>query len=222
MKRKTWCRTRGFAGRTRDRSKVRDTAAYLATTTTRLAINLTQSARARRETHIGSWLPEPVDAGADLVCVAERGEALELAVLMLLERLSPTERAAYVLREAFDYPYRRISQVLALSEANARQLVTRARRRLYGEHRRPVDATGKRQLLDAFVAAAQTGDLATLERLLAADVVPLPRERPRPTRSSTAPAPPADGLRARPRTSRAACACPRAGRRTCGRRSASA
>jgi RNA polymerase sigma-70 factor, ECF subfamily len=73
-----------------------------------------------------------------------------------------------VLREAFDYPYGQIAQVLALSEANARQLVTRSRRRLCGEHRRPFDATDHQRLLDAFVAAAQTGDLATLEQVLTA------------------------------------------------------
>jgi RNA polymerase sigma factor (sigma-70 family) len=164
-----------------DRSRVRDAAAFLATTTTRLAINVTQSARARRETHVGPSLPEPGDAEADPALAAERREALELAVQMLLGKLSPAERAAYVLREAFDYPYRHISQVLGLSEANARQLAVRARRRLSGESRRPVGASEERALLDAFVAATQTGDLATLEQLLTADVasggevIPLPR-----------------------------------------------
>jgi RNA polymerase sigma factor (sigma-70 family) len=154
-----------------DRSKVRDAAAFLATTTTRLAINVTRSARARRETPMGPRVSEPVDDAADPALDIERREALELAVLMLLENLSPTERAVYVLREAFDYPYTQISQVLALSEANARQLVTRARRRLCGEHRRSVGASEQQRLLEAFVAAAQTGDLARLEQLLAADVV---------------------------------------------------
>ena len=92
-------------------------------------------------------------------------------MITLLERLPPTERAAYVLREAFDYPYRQISQVLAPSEPNARQLVTRARNRLSSEDRNPVTATDQRRFLEAFVAAAQTGDLARLERLLAADVL---------------------------------------------------
>jgi RNA polymerase sigma-70 factor (ECF subfamily) len=82
---------------------VRDGVAFLAAATTRLAINVTQSARARRETHIGTWLPEP-DFEADLAHSAERAEALDRAVLVLLENLSPIERAAYVLREAFDYP----------------------------------------------------------------------------------------------------------------------
>jgi RNA polymerase sigma-70 factor, ECF subfamily len=153
-----------------DRSRVRDAAAFLATTTARLAINVTQSARARREMHLGPSLPEPADAGADPAAGAEQGEALELAVRILLEKLSPAERAVYLLREAFEYPYRQISQVLGLSEANARQLAARARRRLSGELRRPVAASEKQVLLDAVAAAAQTGDLATLEHLLSADV----------------------------------------------------
>ena len=112
---------------TADRSVVRDAAAFLATTTTRLAINVMQSARSRRETYVGPWLPEPVDTSADPGLGAERGEALEFGVLVLLEKLSPTERAAYILREAFDYAYRDIANVLRLEEANARQVVTRAR-----------------------------------------------------------------------------------------------
>jgi RNA polymerase sigma-70 factor (ECF subfamily) len=162
----TWIRWQGT-----DRSKVRDATAFLVTTTTRLAINVVQSARARRETHIGARLVEPVDAAANPSLDAEQGEALESAVRMLLQKLAPAERAAYLLREAFDYPYRHIAQVLALSEANARQLVTRARRRLCGEHRRPVGASEHQRLLGAFVAAAQTGDLASLEQLLAAGAV---------------------------------------------------
>jgi RNA polymerase sigma-70 factor, ECF subfamily len=153
-----------------DRTKVRDPAAFLATATTRLAINVTQSAWARRETPIESQRVDSVDAGADPALGAEQGDALELAVRVLLEKLSPAERAVYLLREAFDYPYRQISQVLALSEANARQLAARARRRLSGELRRRVAASEQQALLDAFLAAAQTGDLARLERLLSADV----------------------------------------------------
>ena len=154
-----------------DRSTVRDTAAFLATTATRLAINVAQSARARRETYIGPWLADPVDIAADPALDTERREALESALLMLLERLSATERAAYLLREAFDYPYRQVAQVLALTEANARQLVTRARHRLCGERRTPVTANELQELLEAFIAAAQTGDLAALEHHLAGDVV---------------------------------------------------
>jgi RNA polymerase sigma-70 factor (ECF subfamily) len=94
--------------------------AFLATTTTRLAINVMQSARSRRETNAGPWLPEPVDTGADPGLGAERGEALELGLRALLRKLSPTERAAYILREAFDYPYRDIANVLRLGEAKTR------------------------------------------------------------------------------------------------------
>ena len=115
---------------TTDRSVVRDTPAFLATTTTRLAINVIKSARSRRETYMGPSLPEPVDTSADPALGAERNEALEFAVLLLLEKLSPKERAAYVLREAFDYSYREIAHILRLEEANTRQLVTRARQHL--------------------------------------------------------------------------------------------
>ncbi len=154
-----------------DRSTVIDPAAFLATTTTRLCINALQSARARRETYIGPWIPEPVDTSADPVLGAERGEALELATLMLLERLTPTERAAYVLREAFGYPYAQIGEVLQIQEDNARQLVTRARKHIAAERRAPVDSAQQKRLLEALVAAAQQGDLQRLEKLLAEDVV---------------------------------------------------
>jgi RNA polymerase sigma-70 factor, ECF subfamily len=157
----TWIRWQGT-----DRTKVRDAPAFLATTTTRLAINVDQSARVRREISVEPAV-EPVDAGADPSLGAEQREALELAVRTLLEKLSPTERAVYVLREAFDYPYRRIAELLALSEANARQLVTRARRHLSGDHRRPVGAADQQRLLHALVAALQTEDIAIVERLLA-------------------------------------------------------
>ena len=153
-----------------DRNEVRDAAAFLATTTKRVALNVAQSARVRRETSVDPWHAEPVDVQADPTLAAERREALELAMLTLSERLSPTERAAYVLREAFDYPYRQIADVLATSEANARQLVTRARLRLAGEPRRQAGAAEQQRFIDAFVDAAQTGDLTTLEQLLAADV----------------------------------------------------
>jgi RNA polymerase sigma-70 factor (ECF subfamily) len=152
-----------------DRSKVRDPAAFLATTTTRLALNVGQTARARHETNMGPQLLAAVDPAADPGLGAEQRGALELALWTVLETLSPAERAAYVLREAFDYPHRRIAEVVGLSEANVRQLVTRARRRIPGERRRPVDAVQHERLVDAFAAAAQSGDLARLEHLLAAD-----------------------------------------------------
>jgi RNA polymerase sigma factor (sigma-70 family) len=103
-----------------DRSVVRDAAAFLATTTTRLAINVMQSARSRRETSVGPWLPEPVDTNANPALDTELSDALESAAQILLEKLSPAERAAYVLREAFDYPYREIAHVLRLKSASRR------------------------------------------------------------------------------------------------------
>jgi RNA polymerase sigma-70 factor, ECF subfamily len=154
-----------------DRNKVRDTAAFLATTTRRLALNVAQSARARHETSIDPRHPEPVDVHADPMLSAERREALALALRTLMERLSPSERAAYLLREAFDYPYRRIADLLATSEPNARQLVTRARLHLASEPSRQVSAAEQQRFVDAFVDAAHTGDLTTLEQLLAAEVV---------------------------------------------------
>ncbi|MEW9530867.1 RNA polymerase sigma-70 factor [Microbispora sp. NPDC049125] len=156
---------------TTDRTAVKDPAAFLATIATRLAINAAQSARRRHETYVGPWLPEPVDTGADPEAGAERGDELELAVLLLLERLSPTERASYVLRESFDYPYGQIAAILQLSEANTRQLVSRARKHIAAERRNPVSSAEHRRLLQAFVAAARTGDLVALEELFAADVV---------------------------------------------------
>jgi RNA polymerase sigma-70 factor (ECF subfamily) len=161
-----WLRWQGA-----NRSAVLDPPAFLATATTRLAINLAQSARSRRETYVGPWLPEPADTSADPQLGAERGEALEFAVLLLLEKLSPTERAAYVLREAFDYPYRQIAEILQLEEVNTGQLVTRARQHITDGRRAPVSSAEQRRLLEAFIAAAQKGDLAALETLFASDVV---------------------------------------------------
>ena len=156
---------------TSDRTTVLNPAAYLATAITRLAINATQSARARRETYIGPWLPEPVDTSADPYLGAERGEALDFAVLLMLEKLSPQERAAYILREAFDYPYEQIAGILQSSAVAVRQLVSRARKHLRAERRTPASGAQQRQLLEAFVAAARIGDLARLEQLLADDVI---------------------------------------------------
>lgn len=151
-----------------DRSTVLNPGAFLATTTTRLAINALQSARMRRETYVGPWLPEPVDTSADPYLGAERGEALEFAALMLMEKLTPTERAAYVLREAFDYTYEKIADVLRSTEPAARQLVSRARKHMTGERRRPAPAVAQRQLLTTFITAARSGDMTALEQLFAA------------------------------------------------------
>jgi len=161
-----WLRWQGC-----DIDTIENPPAFLATVTTRLAMNSAQSARARHETYIGPWLPDPIDTSADPEVGAERGEALEFAVLLLLEKLSPAERAAYVLREAFDYPYSLISEIVQLSEPAVRQLVSRARKHLVAERRKPASRPEQRRLLDAFLAAAQTGDVSSLERLFAADVV---------------------------------------------------
>jgi RNA polymerase sigma-70 factor (TIGR02957 family) len=156
-----------------DRSAVVNPGAFLATTTTRLAINALQSARVRRETYVGPWLPEPVDTSADPYLGAERGEALEFAALMLMEKLTPNERAAYVLREAFDYSYAQIADILQSTEPAVRQLVSRARKHVTSERRAPVTAAAQKELLTTFIAAARTGDMAELERLFAAEVTSL-------------------------------------------------
>ena len=161
-----WLRWQGY-----DRATVENPQAFLATIVTRLAMNLAQSARARHETYIGPWLPDPIDTSADPLLGAERGEALEFAVLLLLEKLSPPERAAYVLREAFDYPYALIADIVQVTEASARQLVSRGRRHLATERRTAASLPEQRRLLGAFLTAAQSGDLDALEKLFAADVV---------------------------------------------------
>lgn len=163
-----WLRWQGY-----DRSTVLSAPAFLTTMTTRLAINVARSAYTRRETYIGPWLPEPVDTSADPALGAVRGEALEMAVLLLLERLSTTERAAYVLREAFDYPYVEIATILELTEANVRQRVSRARRHLTTEKRTKVSRADRKRLLTAFLKAAQKGDFAALEGVFTADVASL-------------------------------------------------
>jgi len=151
--------------------EVANTAAYLATIVTRLSLTALDSAHSRRETYIGPWLPEPIDTTADPLLGAERGEALSLAVLLLLERLTPAERAAYVLREAFVYPYAEIALVLDTTPANARQLASRARSHIAIERGRVVTPAERERLLAAFTAAASSGDVAVLETLLAADAV---------------------------------------------------
>ncbi len=154
-----------------DRTTVRSPGAFLSTVTARLAINATKTAYARHETYIGPWLPEPVDTSADPQLGAERGAALEFAVLMLMEKLPPHERAAYILREAFDYPYGEIGEIVGTTEVTARQWVSRARKHLAADQRTPVAPSEQRRLLDQFLAAAQAGDLAGLEELLADEVV---------------------------------------------------
>ena len=145
--------------------------AFLTTMVTRLALTALDSARVRREQYVGPWLPEPVDTRADPALGAERAEALDLATLLLLERLSGPERAALVLREAFAYDYSALAEVLGTSEAAARQLVSRGRRALEGHRQQRVDDTERARLLSAFVAAAQGGDLTALEAVLVPDAV---------------------------------------------------
>ena len=154
-----------------DRGAVLNPAGFLTTVTTRLALNTADSARVRREQYVGPWLPEPVDTSADPSLGAERAEALESAVLVLLEKLGPEQRAAYVLREAFGYGYDEIAEILETSPANARQLVSRSKKHVQSSRKLPVDRSKLRDLLEAFVAAAQEGDVRRLEQLLSADVV---------------------------------------------------
>lgn len=157
-----------------DRRVVRDAAAFLATTATRLAINVMQSARARRETPVEPSQLEPADTRSDPRSVAERDQALACGVRMLLEKLTPTERAAYILREAFDYAYRDIAGVLRLAEPNARQVVTRARQHVVSNRTTATSSAEQKRLLGAFIAAAHDGDVAVLENLFASEVVSNP------------------------------------------------
>jgi RNA polymerase sigma-70 factor (ECF subfamily) len=148
--------------------------AYLSTVVSRLSLDHLRSARVRRETYVGEWLPEPLVPGADddPARKAEMADSLSLAFLVLLESLSPEQRAAFLLREVFDEPYDRIAEIVGTSEQNARQLATRARRHV--EERRPrFEASREQQeeLATRFFAAAEQGDLQGLEELLAHDVV---------------------------------------------------
>ncbi len=148
--------------------------AYVATITTRLAINELRSARARREQYVGEWLPEPIftDGVDDPTKHAEMADSLSLAMLVLLESLSPEQRAALLLHDVFDYGYAEIAEIIGKSEENVRQLTSRARRHV-GEHRVRFQTSREQreELTQRFLAAAQQGDLAGLEALLTHDVV---------------------------------------------------
>jgi RNA polymerase sigma-70 factor (ECF subfamily) len=158
-----------------DRDAVREPRAYLVRVITRLALDRLARIKARDEAYIGPWLPEPyvTGFGATVQDTAERAvlaDSVSLAVLVVLESLSPLERAVFVLREAFGYPYGEIAAVLDRSEAAVRQLAGRARRHV--EERRPryeVDPVQRRELTERFLAAAAEGDLAGLMELLAPD-----------------------------------------------------
>lgn len=157
-----------------DRGSIAAPAPWLAKVVTNLARNRLTSARAHRERYAGPWLPEPVltaDGTLGPLESAQQRESVSLGLLVLLERLTPSERAVFVLREAFGYGYRDIAAILAESEPNCRQLYHRARQRI-GDERprfRPAPAHVQ-QLVERFLAAARNGDVRALERLLAADV----------------------------------------------------
>jgi RNA polymerase sigma-70 factor (TIGR02957 family) len=154
--------------------RIESPRAYLSTVVSRLSLDQLRSARVRRETYVGEWLPEPLLASADddPARKAEMADSLSLAFLVLLESLSPEQRAAFLLREVFDEPYHRIAEIVGTSEQNARQLATRARRHV--QERRPrFEASREQQeeLATRFFAAAEEGDLEALAGLLAHDVV---------------------------------------------------
>jgi len=154
--------------------RIESPRAYLSTVVSRLSLDHLRSARVRRETYVGEWLPEPLVAGAgdDPARKAETADSLSLAFLVVLESLSPEQRAAFLLREVFDEPYDRIAEIVGTSEQNARQLATRARRHV--EQRRPrfeASSAQREELATRFFAAAEEGDLEGLEELLAHDVV---------------------------------------------------
>jgi RNA polymerase sigma-70 factor (TIGR02957 family) len=154
--------------------RIESPRAYLSTVVSRLALDQLRSARARRETYMGEWLPEPLVASTDddPARKAEMADSLTLAFLVVLESLSPEQRAAFLLRDVFDEPYDRIADIIGTSEQNARQLATRARRHV--DERRPRFETSREQqeeLATRFFAAAEDGDLEALEGLLAHDVV---------------------------------------------------
>ena len=147
--------------------------AFVATVTTRLSINELRSARARRERYVGDWLPEPIitDGVDDPARHVEMADSLSVAMLVLLESLSPEQRAVLLLHDVFDYPFAQIARIVGKSEGNVRQLATRARRHV--ERRRPRFQTTREQrdeLAAQFFAAVRHGDLAGLEALLAHDV----------------------------------------------------
>jgi RNA polymerase sigma-70 factor (ECF subfamily) len=155
--------------------QARSPEALASTVTTRLAIDHLRSARVRRERYVGAWLPEPLitaDGMADPAQRIEVDETVSMAFLILLENLTPVERAVFLLRDVFDYDYSQVAEIVGKSEANCRQILTRARQRI--EVRRPrFEASRDRrdQLARQFLAACETGDTAALERLLAEDVV---------------------------------------------------
>jgi RNA polymerase sigma-70 factor (TIGR02957 family) len=154
--------------------RIESPRAYIATVATRLSIDVLRSARVRREAYVGEWLPEPIvsDSSAEPARQAEMADSLSLAFLVLLESLSPEQRAVFLLHDVFDYGYGEVAEIVGKSEANARQLAARARRQV--EEQKPRFEASREQreeLAERFFAAAQEGDVAGLEALLADDVV---------------------------------------------------
>ncbi|WP_327368772.1 RNA polymerase sigma factor SigJ [Streptomyces sp. NBC_01217] len=149
--------------------------AWLTKVLTNLCLNQLTSARARRETYVGQWLPEPLLSGDPMLGpadTAEQRESVSYAVLVLLERLSPNERAVYVLREAFDYPHRDIAEILGITEAASQQIFHRAKKHVAdGRARTEIDEAAARRIIDGFLAAAASGRTEPLVRLLTEDAI---------------------------------------------------
>jgi RNA polymerase sigma-70 factor (TIGR02957 family) len=155
-------------------TRIESRKAYLTTVTTRLAIDELKSARARRETYVGPWLPEPLltSTEPDAAEHAEMADSLSISFLVLLETLSPVERAVFLLREVFDYGYDEIAEVVGKSEANCRQILVRARKRIdEGRPRFEADRRRQEQLARGFLVAFEEGDVDGFVELLADDVV---------------------------------------------------
>jgi RNA polymerase sigma-70 factor (ECF subfamily) len=154
-----------------DRGDVRDSKAYLVRVTTNLALNRLRTARARRESYVGPWLPEPLLTSPDVAEEVEVAEAVSMALLVVLETLSPLERAVFVLREVFGFSYAEVAETLGRSEATVRQLAHRAREHV--EARRPrfaADVRTRREVTERFTAATLTGDVEALMATLAPGV----------------------------------------------------
>ncbi|MFI6321710.1 RNA polymerase sigma factor SigJ [Nonomuraea sp. NPDC050556] len=154
-----------------DADTVEDPKAYLIRITSRLAIDRLRSAQVRREAYVGPWLPEPIATSPDVAEHAELAESVELALLVVLESLSPLERAVFVLREAFDLPFSEIAEVIGRAEPATRQLAKRARDHVQDKRPRfDVDLGQRREITERFINASMNGDLDGLLELLSSDV----------------------------------------------------
>jgi RNA polymerase sigma-70 factor, ECF subfamily len=158
----------------RDDDKIRSPRAFLVTITSRLCVNQLQSARALREEYVGEWLPEPIitDPESDPLRLIKIDESLSMAFLVLLERLTPIERAVFLLREVFEYDYAEVAAILGHSESNCRQILRRARQHVSAMRPRfKMSERKKRNLLERFLEASTSGNMEGLIALLAGDVV---------------------------------------------------